>query len=156
MAYGPLVCKNKWKRPPGASYQTKGHGPRGWWSEAPELQHERKWRTGGGGLSLTIKRKEMGAGRWTEGPLPAKTKGMRVPRSPRESPRRTDRGRGCETTEPPKALTERPASAVFRPPARRVANAQLLVFGSPRPGGLTAHNHKTDGNAPVKRFEASQ
>ncbi len=64
---------------------------------------------------------------------------FRVIPSPRESARKTGKGWGGEKTPLTKAPAEKLASALFRPPARRLATAQLwAAFGSSRPGGLKA------------------
>ncbi len=48
--------------------------------------------------------------------------------SPRKNPRRTGRGRGGEKTQFSKAPAERLATAIFRPPARRLATATSDCF----------------------------
>ena len=75
---------------------------------------------------------------------------------PRESPRRTGRGRGGEKALFWKAPAESLARAIFRPPARRRATTQLLVvFGRSQTGGLRALGKWSEGpSLQNKRFKA--
>ena len=54
-----------------------------------------------------------------------------------------------------KAPAERLANTVFRPPARRVADAQLLTVEDPRPGGLRAPSLQKETTWPLGRWSAA-